>query len=99
MGVAFLRSSECRLLRSVWFGALSSVMSLTEHDVGGIFDKVETAHIELSLSTRQAKLYLTPTYDAIYEWCSTEQSYWDTEDYERKKFLGYTFAEILSSEN
>ena len=69
-------------------------MSLTEHDVGGIFDKVETAHIELSLSTRQAKLYFTPTYDAIYEWCSAGQSYWDTEDYANKKFLGYTFAQI-----
>lgn len=41
--------SECKFLRSVWFGALSSVRSAT-HDMGGIFDKVETANIELSLS-------------------------------------------------
>lgn len=74
-------------------------MSLTEHDVGGIFDKVETAHIELSLSTRQAKLYLTPTYDAIYEWCSAGQSCWDTEDYANKKFLGYKFRQIIRADD
>lgn len=74
-------------------------MSLTEHDVGGIFDKVETAHIELSLSTRQAKLYFTPTYDAIYEWCSAGQSYWDTEDYANKKFLGYKFRKIIRADD
>ena len=74
-------------------------MSLTEHDVGGIFDKVETAHIELSLSTRQAKLYLTPTYDAIYKWCSAGQSYWDTEDYANTKFLGYKFNHIYRADD
>ena len=74
LGVAFLRSSECRLLRSVWFGALSSVMSLTEHDLGGIFDKVNTTNIQLTLSTRQTKLGLIPTYDANFEWYSTGKS-------------------------
>lgn len=61
---------ECESLENVWFGALSLVRSAT-HDMGGIFDKVETANIELSLSARQAKLYLTPTYDGIFEWLST----------------------------
>lgn len=86
---------ECESLENVWFGALSLVRSAT-HDMGGIFDKVETANIELSLSARQAKLYLTPTYDANYEWSSTGQSYWDSEDYTNNKILGYTFARIHS---
>lgn len=86
---------ECESLENVWFGALSLVRSAT-HDMGGIFDKVETANIELSLSARQAKLYLTPTYDGIFEWLSTGQSYWDSEDYTNNKILGYTFARIHS---
>ena len=84
----------CELLRSVRFGALSSVRCLTELDVGGIFNGVETTNIELTLSTRQAKLDLIPTYDANYEWYSTGQSYWDSEDYSKNKILGYTFARI-----
>lgn len=92
--IGLIAFSECRLLRSVWFGALSSVMSLSEHDLGGIFDKVNTTKIQLTLSTRQAKLGLIPTYDANYEWYSTGRSYWDSEDYTNKKFLGYTFAQI-----
>lgn len=92
--IGLIAFSECRLLRSVWFGALSSVMSLSEHDLGGIFDKVNTTNIQLTLSTRQAKLGLIPTYDANYEWYSTGRSYWDSEDYTNKKFLGYTFAQI-----
>lgn len=92
--IGLLAFSECRLLRSVWFGALSSVMSLSEHDLGGIFDKVNTTNIQLTLSTRQAKLGLIPTYDANYEWYSTGQSYWDSEDYSKNKILGYTFAQI-----
>lgn len=59
---------ECESLENVWFGALSLVRSAT-HDMGGIFDKVETADIELSLSARQTKLDLIPTCDANYEWC------------------------------
>lgn len=86
---------ECESLENVWFGALSLVRSAT-HDMGGIFDKVETANIELSLSARQAKLYLTPTYDGVFEWLSTGQSYWDSEDYTNNKILGYTFARIHS---
>lgn len=92
--IGLLAFSECRLLRSVWFGALSSVMSLSEHDLGGIFDKVNTTNIQLTLSTRQAKLGLVHTYDANYEWVPAGGSYWDTEDYTNKKFLGYTFAQI-----
>lgn len=74
-------------------------MSLTEHDVGGIFDKVETAHIELSLSTRQAKLGLIPTYDANFEWYSTGKSYWDSEGYTNNKILGYKFRQIIRADD
>lgn len=93
--IGLLAFSECRLLRSVWFGALSSVMSLSEHDLGGIFDKVNTTNIQLTLSTRQAKLGLIPTYDANYEWVPAGESYWGTEDYDNKQFLGYTFNKII----
>ena len=97
--IGLLAFSECRLLRSVWFGALSSVMSLSEHDLGGIFDKVNTTNIQLTLSTRQAKLGLIPTYDANYEWYPTGQSYWDSEDYSKNKILGYTFARIIRADD
>lgn len=97
--IGLLAFSECRLLRSVWFGALSSVMSFSEHDLGGIFDKVNTTNIQLTLSTRQAKLGLIPTYDANYEWYSTGQSYWDSEDYSKNKILGYTFARIIRADD
>ena len=97
--IGLIAFSECRLLRSVWFGALSSVMSLSEHDLGGIFDKVNTTNIQLTLSTRQAKLGLIPTYDANFEWYSTGRSYWDSEDYTNKKFLGYTFAQIIRADD
>ena len=97
--IGLLAFSECRLLRSVWFGALSSVMSLSEHDLGGIFDKVNTTNIQLTLSTRQAKLGLIPTYDANYEWYSIGQSYWDSEDYSKNKILGYTFARIIRADD
>ena len=92
--IGLLAFSECRLLRSVWFGALSSVMCLTDRGEAGIFDKVNTTNIQLTLSTRQAKLGLVHTYDANYEWYSTGQSYWDSEDYSKNKILGYTFAQI-----
>lgn len=97
--IGLIAFSECRLLRSVWFGALSSVMSFSEHDLGGIFDKVNTTNIQLTLSTRQAKLGLIPTYDANYEWYSTGQSYWDSEDYSKNKILGYTFARIIRADD
>lgn len=90
---------ECELLRSVRFGALSSVMCLTERGEAGIFDKVKTTNIELTLSTRQAKLGLIPTYDANFEWYSTGQSYWDSEDYSKNKILGYTFARIIRADD
>ena len=97
--IGLLAFSECSLLRSVWFGALSSVMSLSEHDLGGIFDKVNTTNIQLTLSTRQAKLSLTHTEEAYYEWYPTGQSYWDSEDYTNNKILGYIFRRIIRADD
>ena len=97
--IGLLAFSECRLLRSVWFGALSSVMSFSDDDLGGIFDKVDTTNIQLTLSTRQAKLGLVPTYEAKYEWYPTGQSYWDSEDYSKNKILGYTFRRIIRADD
>lgn len=97
--IGLLAFSECRLLRSVWFGALSSVMSYSDDGLGGIFDKVNTTNIQLTLSTRQAKLGLVPTYEAKYEWYPTGQSYWDSEDYSKNKILGYTFRRIIRADD
>ena len=97
--IGLLAFSECRLLRSVWFGALSSVMSYSDDGLGGIFDKVNTTNIQLTLSTRQAKLGLVHTYEATYEWYPTGQSYWDSEDYSKNKILGYTFRRIIRADD
>ncbi len=97
--IGLLAFSECRLLRSVWFGALSSVMSYSDDGLGGIFDKVNTTNIQLTLSTRQAKLGLVPTYEAKYAWYPTGQSYWDSEDYSKNKILGYTFRRIIRADD
>lgn len=97
--IGLLAFSECRLLRSVWFGALSSVMSFSDDDLEGIFDKVNTTNIQLTLSTRQAKLGLVHTYEATYEWYPTGQSYWDSEDYSKNKILGYTFRRIIRADD
>lgn len=39
-------------------------------------------------------MQLRNTEEATYEWVPAGESYWDTEDYTNKKFLGYTFAQI-----
>ena len=97
--IGLIAFSECKLLRSVRFGALSSVMCLTDRGEAGIFDKVNTTNIQLTLSTRQTKLGLVHTYDANYEWYSTGQSYWDSEDYSKNKILGYTFRRIIRADD
>lgn len=82
--------SGCRMLTSISFGALSLVEG---NGLGGIFDECFTEHVFLELSSRQANLEFGG--DA---WVPTEQSYWDTENYESRKFLGYTFGEIIRSD-
>lgn len=76
-------------LRTFSFGALRLVGE-------NPFYRCYTDVLTLNLSSLQAELKFD---ESAHKWVPTEQSYWDTEDYERKMFLGYTFAEILSSEN
>ena len=76
----------CDYLTRVCFGALSYVEG---NDLIGIFDRGFTEGILLELSSQQAKLE-----NAGQCWYPTEQSYWDTEDYDSKTFLGYKFGDI-----
>lgn len=92
--IGLLAFSECRLLRSVRFGALSSAGQLTEDGMGGIFESCQTAFIDLTLSSRQSMMQLRNTAEATCEWVPAGESYWDTEDYARTKFLGYKFNHI-----
>lgn len=92
--IKYLAFQDCSLLDRVRFGALSSVGQIDRDGRDGIFKKCKTEIIDLTLSSRQSMMQLLTTAEATYEWCSTRQSYWDTEDYTNKKFLGYTFAQI-----
>ena len=85
---------ECGRLDRVRFGALSSVGQIDRDGRDGIFKNCKTEIIDLTLSSRQSMMQLLTTAEATYEWCSTRQSYWDTEDYTNKKFLGYKFNHI-----
>lgn len=85
---------ECGRLDRVRFGALSSVGQIDRDGRDGIFKNCKTEIIDLTLSSRQSMMQLLTTAEATYEWCSTRQSYWDTEDYTKKKFLGYKFNHI-----
>lgn len=82
---------ECGRLDRVRFVALSSVGQIDRDGRDGIFKNCKTEIIDLTLSSRQSMMQLLTTAEATYEWCSTRQSYWDTEDYANKKFLGYKF--------
>lgn len=84
----------CYDLNRVRFGALSSAGQLSDDGTGGIFDLCQTDGINLTLSSRQSMMELRHTEEATYEWVPAGGSYWDTEDYTNKKFLGYTFAQI-----
>ena len=90
---------ECTLLDRVRFGALSSAGQLSEDGMGGIFDWCQTNFINLTLSSRQSMMQLRPTEEATYEWVPAGESYWDTEDYARSKFLGYTFNKIICADD
>lgn len=85
---------ECGRLDRVRFGALSSVGQIDRDGRDGIFKNCKTEIIDLTLSSRQSMMQLLTTAEATYEWCSTRQSYWDTEDYMNTKFLGYKFNHI-----
>ena len=90
---------QCSRLKRVRFGALSSVGLEQEEGMGGIFDWCQTDFIDLTLSSRQSMMRLRPTEEATYEWVPAGESYWDTEDYARSKFLGYTFNKIICADD
>ena len=89
---------NCGLLKRVRFGALSSAGQLYEDGIGGIFDSCNTKFIDLTLSSRQSMMQLRTT-EATYEWVPAGESYWDTEDYARTRFLGYTFNKIICADD
>ena len=89
---------ECSRLKRVRFGALSSAGQLYEDGMGGIFESCPTTFIDLTLSSRQSMMQLR-TAEATYEWVPAGESYWDTEDYARTKFLGYTFNKIICADD
>ena len=90
---------ECSLLDRVRFGALSSAGQLTEDGMGGIFYWCQTDFIDLTLSSRQSMMQLRSTEEVRYEWVPAGESYWGTEDYKRKEFLGYTFNKIICADD
>ena len=90
---------QCSLLKRVRFGALSSVGLEQEEGMGGIFDWCQTDFIDLTLSSRQSMMQLRSAEEATYEWVPAGESYWGTEDYERKEFLGYTFHKIICADD
>ena len=91
---------ECSFLKRVRFGALSSAGLLyMEYGIGGIFESCQTQFIDLTLSSRQSMMQLRSTENETYEWVPAGESYWGTEDYERKEFLGYTFHKIICADD
>ena len=90
---------ECGRLDRVRFGALSSVGQIDRDGRDGIFKNCKTEIIDLTLSSRQSMMQLRTTAEATYEWVPAGQSYWDTEDYERTKFLGYKFNHIYRADD
>ena len=97
--IKYLAFEDCPLLERVRFGALSSAGQLYEDGTGGIFDWCNPNFIDLTLSSRQSMMLLRPTEEATYEWVPVGESYWGTEDYERKEFLGYTFNKIICADD
>ena len=89
----------CGRLDRVRFGALSSAGQLSDDGTGGIFDLCQTEGINLTLSSRQSMMELRHTEEATYEWVPAGESYWDTEDYARTRFLGYTFNKIICADD
>ena len=90
---------DCPLLERVRFGALSSVGLQQEEGMGGIFESCQTTFIDLTLFSRQSMMQLRTTAEATYEWVPTGQSYWDSEDYSKKKILGYEFERIIPADD
>lgn len=94
-----LAFEDCPLLERVRFGALSSVGVAYDDGTGGIFDSCNLNFIDLTLSSRQSMMELRNTEEATYEWVPAGGSYWGTEDYDNKQFLGYTFNKIICADD
>ena len=92
--IEYMAFDGCGRLDRVRFGALSSVGQIDRDGRDGIFKNCKTEIIDLTLSSRQSMMQLRNTEEATHEWVPAGESYWDTEDYTNKKFLGYTFAQI-----
>ena len=97
--IKYMAFENCGLLERVRFGALSSAGQLSEDGIGGIFYWCQTDFIDLTLSSRQSMMQLRNTAEATCEWVPAGESYWDTEDYERTTFLGYTFHKIICADD
>ena len=97
--IKYLAFEDCPLLERVRFGALSSVGQLDERGSDGIFRNCQTDGINLTLSSRQSMMQLRSTEEAMYEWVPAGGSYWGTEDYDNKQFLGYTFQKIICADD
>ena len=89
----------CYDLNRVRFGALSSVGVAYDDGTGGIFDNCITEVVDLTLSSRQSMMELRYTEEATYEWVPAGGSYWGTEDYDNKQFLGYPFNKIICADD
>lgn len=44
-------------------------------------------------------MQLRDAEEATFEWVPAGESYWDTEDYARTKFLGYYFDKIICADD
>ena len=97
--IEYLAFDGCIKLNRVRFGALSSVGQIDRDGRDGIFTNCQTEFIDLTLSSRQSMMQLRTTAEATYEWVPAGESYWDTEDYERTKFLGYKFNHIYRADD
>ena len=97
--IEYVAFDGCGRLDRVRFGALSSVGQLYEDGTGGIFESCPTGSINLTLSSRQSMMQLRHTEEATYEWVPAGESYWDTEDYARTRFLGYIFSHIYRADD
>lgn len=60
----------------------------------GAFNETDTQQISLTLSADQK----TMTGSTTTGWTASTSSYWDSADYTKKSFCGYTFKEILTAE-
>lgn len=77
----------CEQLTDITFGSLSSV----NHQLHGIFNgAADTSNITLTLSADQKVM----SKDDNNYWTAGEELYSESEDYQNKIFMGYTFKDV-----